>query len=336
MDYFPGGDLGKRLEYLGSFPEDTARNCAAQIVLMLAELRSLGIVHRDLKPQNILINSDGKLQLIDFGLSAGGFDERQLEHEEYVGGTAGYMPPEVQYGQSTSYSGDYWALGCMIYEFLYGIPPFNTKLETDTLFATLHNEVVFQDDEDFQWSEDSKDLIRGLLNKDPNKRLGNNSIDEIKQHKWFSSIDWTNVPNVPEIPNVPEEEKPPFNFNGEQFEDIRADIDEAYRLSSKSSGEIALTTYDDSGDELSNFVQVSDQAALELNQKAAEQKGTRYAKFQNSLPLINLKETSSIIPIQDKAVLDFTLPKSRTPHSTHKSPFLFMDQIPKPDDDTNN
>ena len=331
MDYFPGGDLGKRLEYLGSFPEETSRKCAAQIVLMLDELRSLGIVHRDLKPQNILIDQKGKLQLIDFGLSAGGFDERQLEYEDFVGGTAGYMPPEVQYGQSTSYSGDYWALGCMIYEFLYGIPPFNKALEADTLLATLHNDVVFENDEDFVWSEDSKDLIRKLLNKDPNKRLGSNSIEEIKQHPWFSSINWNHVPNVPEIPSVPGSLKKPFDFNSKQFEDIRADIDEAYRIAAKSSGEIALTSYDDSADELSDFVQVSDTATIELNQKAVEKTGNRkYTMFQNSLPVIELKNQPSPLDPGNAQRLDFVLPKSRTPLSTFKGPFSQTDQLKQP------
>lgn len=316
MDYFPGGDLGKRLEYLGCFPEETAKKCAAQIVLMLEELRSLGIVHRDMKPQNILVNHKGMLQLIDFGLSEGGFNEMQIERNTFAVGTAGYMPPEVQFGKSISYSGDYWALGCMIYEFLYGVPPFNRDTEEETHLATLRENAVFKDDDDFHWTEDEKDIITKLLNKNPDERLGAKSIEEIKQHPWFSDIDWNNVENVPEIPNVPKPEKSEFDFDLPAYDDIRADIESANRSSAKRlSVDSIIKSFGEEEDELSGFNQISDEATIELNNKALEKTGkpTKMAKFQERLREISIKDDDKKIP--------FTPPKSRTPCFAPKNPF---------------
>jgi serine/threonine protein kinase len=69
MEYLIGGDLASLLRALHYFDVQMARRYAAEIVLALEYLHSIGIVHRDLKPDNILINDDGHLKLTDFGLS---------------------------------------------------------------------------------------------------------------------------------------------------------------------------------------------------------------------------------------------------------------------------
>lgn len=72
MEFMKGGDLSSLLEQVGSFDEDTAKYYLAQIVLALEYLHSKGVIHRDLKPDNILIDSEGRIKLTDFGLSEAG------------------------------------------------------------------------------------------------------------------------------------------------------------------------------------------------------------------------------------------------------------------------
>jgi len=77
MEYLIGGDLASLLRNLGRLEESMVRKYAAEIVLALGYLHSIGIVHRDLKPDNILINDDGHLKLTDFGLSRVGIMEER-------------------------------------------------------------------------------------------------------------------------------------------------------------------------------------------------------------------------------------------------------------------
>lgn len=75
MEFMKGGDLSSLLEQVGSFDEDTAKYYLAQIVLALEYLHSKGVIHRDLKPDNILIDSEGRIKLTDFGLSEAGIQK---------------------------------------------------------------------------------------------------------------------------------------------------------------------------------------------------------------------------------------------------------------------
>lgn len=69
MEYMIGGDCGSMLKNLRSFSEKMTQRYIAEVVLALEYLHSIGIVHRDLKPDNLLINTEGHVKLIDFGLS---------------------------------------------------------------------------------------------------------------------------------------------------------------------------------------------------------------------------------------------------------------------------
>lgn len=72
MEYMKGGDLSNLLENIGYFDEKDAKYYLAQIVLALEYLHSNQVIHRDLKPDNILIDSEGRIKLTDFGLSETG------------------------------------------------------------------------------------------------------------------------------------------------------------------------------------------------------------------------------------------------------------------------
>ena len=224
MEYLPGGDLYSLLQNIGSFDENTAKLYTYEILLALRNLHENGIIHRDLKPDNILISKDGIIKLTDFGLSHLGLLDRQYVEDTYAinkqiasdqkqqpitasekqnVGTPDYIAPEILLQNPHSFTADYWSLGCMIYEFLIGVPPFHADSEGEIFKNILRGEYDTSDDIFEGISHDSIDLIQKLLVQDPEKRLGSKGIQEIFDHPWLKGVDpsTTEPPFKPELDN---------------------------------------------------------------------------------------------------------------------------------------
>jgi serine/threonine protein kinase len=200
MEFLPGGDLSSLLGNVGSLSEECVRVYAAQVVGGLQFLRSQHIIHRDIKPDNLLIDRDGRLKLIDFGLSHVGVAGRGLRDESLPSGeapigTPDYMAPEIILARRQSYAVDYWALGCIVFEMLTGVPPFRADTPR-VIFARIVQGLYDSSLLDYV-SDEGRDFISKLLVKDPSRRLGFASIEEIKQHAWFDGIDWDNLDALP-------------------------------------------------------------------------------------------------------------------------------------------
>jgi serine/threonine protein kinase len=203
-EYLPGGDLYSLLERFGSFGEEEAKYFAFNIVYGLRYLRNHGIVHRDIKPDNILIGRDGRLKLADFGLSKQGvFDWREsadLLTAQSLVGTMDYVAPEILLGQGHSFTADYWSLGAMIWEFIYGVPPFHADTAQETKERVVMGRLPFGEaTDDVPVSDEFNDLIKRLLVVDPTKRLGFRSIDEILAHPWFEGVALAEPPFIPHV-----------------------------------------------------------------------------------------------------------------------------------------
>lgn len=242
MEYLPGGDLYSLLQNVGSLSEEHTLVYTCQIVMALQSLHKRGIIHRDIKPDNILITGSGKLKLTDFGLSMIGNNDRRLSEEdacvkndnESFVGTPDYLPPEIILSQPHTFTADYWSLGAVIYELLAGIPPFHRDTEYETFSAIIIGRIEWEELDEF--SENVKSLIKGLLEPNPEKRLGANGIKEIMDHPWFSGIDWANLdlldpPFIPEIKdeNSTEYFQERYEFNKTDDRDIIEDIERAQK-----------------------------------------------------------------------------------------------------------
>jgi YVTN family beta-propeller protein len=129
MRLVEGGDLRKLIDAEGSLSPPQAIDLLAQIADALDAAHAAGIVHRDVKPHNILIESD-RAYLSDFGL-AKALDESDAASGASVVGTAQYMSPEQWRGDSIGPAADVYSLGCVLYEAITGIPPFERE-EADT------------------------------------------------------------------------------------------------------------------------------------------------------------------------------------------------------------
>ena len=135
------------------------------------------VSHRDLKPENILLDGDNNVKLADFGLSNIMKDGIFLYSSC---GSPNYAAPELISGKY--YNGaaiDIWSCGVILYTLLTGSLPFNEKA-TAKLYQKI-KDCVYRIPENV--SDEAKDLIFRMLQKDPLNRI---SIAEIKQHKWFS------------------------------------------------------------------------------------------------------------------------------------------------------
>ena len=189
LDYVPGGELFGRLKEEERFSESRVRLYAAEILLGLGQLHSLGFVYRDLKPENILVDAEGHLKITDFGLAKGKMNSGATTTT--FCGTPEYVAPEMLRQEPYTKSVDWWSYGILIYEMLTGLPPFFDENTNRMYQMILKDDVVFPDD----LSPDVQDLISKLLNKYPQARLGAGPKDfeDIKAHKFFSSLQWDKV-----------------------------------------------------------------------------------------------------------------------------------------------
>ncbi|EYU36229.1 hypothetical protein MIMGU_mgv1a0015913mg, partial [Erythranthe guttata] len=171
-DYCPGGELFLLLDRQPTkvLKEDAVRFYAAEVVVALEYLHCQGIIYRDLKPENVLLQDNGHVALTDFDLSCLTSCKPQLlipeisekrRHKGQKGqpapifmaepmrasnsfvGTEEYIAPEIITGAGHTSAVDWWALGILLYEMLYGYTPFRGKTRQKTFANILHKDLKF-------------------------------------------------------------------------------------------------------------------------------------------------------------------------------------------------
>ena len=140
MKFKQGGELYHHLRKMLRFPEKTAKFYACQILSGLVYLHSMDVVHRDLKPENILIDEKGNACLADFGISK--VLDPNTTTKSFVG-TPEYVAPEVVLQKGHNKSVDVWCYGILLYEMVYGLPPFYNKNKNTMLNWIVKAEPTF-------------------------------------------------------------------------------------------------------------------------------------------------------------------------------------------------
>ncbi|KAJ8974808.1 hypothetical protein NQ317_000409 [Molorchus minor] len=201
-----GGDIVNLMSNY-DIPETWAKFYTMEVVLALDIIHSMGFVHRDVKPDNMLLDKYGHLKLADFGTCMR-MDEDGLVRSNNVVGTPDYISPEVLQSHGKGIYGrecDWWSVGIFVYEMLVGETPFYADSLLGTYNKIMYHEknLSFPDEEEI--SNEAKSLIQGLL-CDRTKRLGRNSVDEIKNHPFFFNNEGWTFDNLRDMapPVVPE------------------------------------------------------------------------------------------------------------------------------------
>lgn len=152
--------------------------------IVLNYLQKMRIIHRDLKPENLMIETNGYLKVIDFGIAK---DLSGKDSTHTLIGTPHYMAPEIILGKRYSFAADYWSVGIILYELFYGKIPFGVNVvDSNKVFAEItEKKLAFPSDPK---NNDFNLLIKNLLYKNPNKRIS--SFAQVKSHVFFKDLDF--------------------------------------------------------------------------------------------------------------------------------------------------
>eukprot|EP01135_Chromosphaera_perkinsii_P009560 Nk52_evm10s1810 gene=Nk52_evmTU10s1810 len=244
MEFLAGGDMMTQLIKYDIFSDECARFYIAETICAIDSIHQMGFIHRDIKPDNLLFSSDGHLKLADFGLSTGMkkkdkakyfsqlakqeapdvnkihisenmFDsvsraatwkkDRRFRAYSLVG-TPDYIAPEVFTNTGYTKSCDWWSVGCILYEMLIGYPPFCADDPRDTYKMIMTFKTSLRFPPEVPLKPHAKDLICRFLTV-AERRIGNDGVEEIKQHPFFDGFDWDNIremtPSIdPEVKNI--------------------------------------------------------------------------------------------------------------------------------------
>ncbi len=189
-EHISGGELLDFVIKMPSFNENNIKQIMNQIMYAVSYLHKNSITHRDLKPENILIDDTSKmdylsLKIIDFGTSNFFTKNKNLKLKV---GSPYYIAPEVLEG-SYSEKCDIWSCGCILYVLIIGYPPF-TADTTKELFSKIKKGKYKIEGEDWDLvSENAKDLIKKMLNRDYKERI---SAQECLDHPFLKYLNEIN------------------------------------------------------------------------------------------------------------------------------------------------
>jgi tetratricopeptide (TPR) repeat protein len=170
MEYIEGQDLKTLIEGHGKFTPEEAIPIIQQICRALDAAHAEGVVHRDLKPQNVMVDRQGKISVMDFGL-ARSVEMQGMTQTGMMLGTPQYMSPEQAKGQKADARSDLFSLGIIFYEMLTGKVPFQADTTLATLLKRLQEPAVPPVELDSTIPQAVSDVVVKCLEVDPQHRF---------------------------------------------------------------------------------------------------------------------------------------------------------------------
>lgn len=239
MEIAEGGTLFQKLTHEKSLIESQACQYFYEISMAIEYLHSHNpiIIHRDIKPENILIDSNGRLKLTDFGWS-NYYSKEQGTPRYTICGTFEYLAPEMVKESGHTPAVDIWCLGILLYEMLCGYTPFKAPNKENLMENISKAKLKFPNNFPLL----AKNLIIKLLEKNPQKRI---KIEKIKQHEWLNiNFESSNLPKKTlEIKLLNEKKESERNSSGTTANSIK-DTESNLNGFRKSINKIKQDLYD--------------------------------------------------------------------------------------------
>ncbi len=169
MEFVEGESLRSVLNRFGGLPQRKAMDLALQICSGLKEAHAQGIVHRDLKPENVMIDAQGNVKIMDFGIARSMEAGTRLTGS--IVGTPAYMAPEQVAGKPVDYRTDIYSLGLMLYEMFTGTPAFRADNPVAVALKQMREEPTPPQEVEPNVPVSTERIILKCLEKDPERRF---------------------------------------------------------------------------------------------------------------------------------------------------------------------
>lgn len=206
LDFAEYGELLSIIRKLGSLSEPVSKFYMCQIIDAVKFIHLKGVIHRDLKPENILVGHDFNLKITDFGaaklLGENDEDGEKIDYRSFNSeaenpgqvskerfgsfvGTAEYVSPELLKDNICGFESDIWAMGCILYQFFNGVPPFKGSTEYLTFQKIIDLDYAYKSPKPIP--KEVTEIIERILVSNPSARP---TILDIMAFPWFKDVDW--------------------------------------------------------------------------------------------------------------------------------------------------
>lgn len=169
MEFLRGTDLKTAIKERGAINQRKAAEIGSQVAQALSVAHAGGIIHRDIKPQNIMIQPDGNIKVMDFGIARAG--DAGLSQTATVLGTAHYVSPEQAQGKELTGASDIYSLGVVLYEATTGQLPFDGQDAVSVAVKQVNETPAPPSSINPNIDPNLEAIIMKALEKDPERRF---------------------------------------------------------------------------------------------------------------------------------------------------------------------
>jgi serine/threonine-protein kinase len=180
MEYFPSHTLSGEIPNSKPMPFDKVVRYSQDIAAGMAVAHQAGVIHRDLKPANILVNDDGLLKIVDFGVAAAASSgDTQLTKTGYVIGSPKYMAPEQILGKKVDETADVYSVGVIMYEMATGVPPYSKGDHMSVMYQHVQGKATHCQEVNPEITDEFAAIIDKAMSVDKTKRF--QSMEELTE-----------------------------------------------------------------------------------------------------------------------------------------------------------